>query len=365
MADKNKSLKEIEKLIEVYQEAQQGLIRTIAEKEARGNVTEFQKALLDQVNKQIDALNKQAKQWVESAIPEAYRIGLDQMNSSLSKMGVDADNKPDSFAQLYTDAIEALVMETLDDFYEANKFAGDNIKKIIKNAVDHAVIQKITQGQTVRECKKAIVNELMSRGIEGVEGKDGRMMSLDAYAALTARSRTREATNTATVNQLTALGRDLVKISKHNTSCPICAPLQGRVFSISGKDKRYPPLSIAFSGPYANIHPNCSHVPEPYIEELADDPEGDRTNSNLPFDIDPRSQKEIDLYNEMRRKKQQLRANRRQWERYSLALPDDTPKTFQGFMNIKRAGGERWDTLISEFKKYNQQAKEGNKMQSV
>lgn len=360
MAEDKKSLKEIEKLIEVYHEAQQGLIRTIAEKEAKGNVTWFQKSLLDQVNKQLQELNKQAKEWVESAIPKAYQEGLENLNSNLNKLGIDAETKQDNFAQLHTDAITALMMETMDDLYEANKYAGDKIKQVVKRAVDHAVIQKIAQGQTVRECKKAIVNALMLKGIEGIEGKDGRMMSLDTYATLTARSRTREATNSATINQLNALGRDLVKISKHNTNCPICAPLEGRVFSISGNDKRYPPLSVAFRGPYSNIHPNCSHVPEPYIEELADDTEGDRVNSNLPFDIDTRSQKGIDMYNEMRKKKQRLREDRRQWERYLLALPENTPKTFQGFMSIKRSGGERWNALQRAFKEYKQDTKQGN-----
>jgi len=360
VADK-KTLLEIQKLVDIYQEAKQGLIRTIAEKEARGNVTWFQKSLLDQVDKQLSELDVLAKEWVKSVIPEAYNSGLDDLNSKLKKLGIDAQSKPDNFAVLHTEAINAMVMDTLDDLQEANRYASNSIRQVVKRAVDNAVIQKLAQGQTVRECKKAIVNELMNKSIDAIEGKNGKVMSLDSYAATVARSRTREATNTATINQLTALERDLVKISKHNTTCPICAAYQGRVFSISGNDKRYPPLSEVFKGPYANIHPNCSHVPEPYIEELADDPEGDRRNSALPFDIDPRSQKEVDLYNGMRKKKQRLREDRRQWERFSLALPNDIPKTFQGFMSMKRANGERWDNIQKSYQDYNQNAKNNNK----
>ncbi len=69
----------------------------------------------------------------------------------------------------------------------------------------------------------------------------------------------------------------------------------------------------------------------PYVEELADDPEKDREFSNRPFDIDPRSKKQIDQYNKVQKKKRQLRADRRQWQRYKMVLPNDTPRTFSGF----------------------------------
>jgi vacuolar-type H+-ATPase subunit H len=351
MAEKNNSLQEIEKLIEVYRKARQEILRTIAEKEAKGNVTWFKKTMLEQVEKQLARLDQQAKEWAESVIPQAYQAGLENVNSSLGKLILDADTTQSNFAQLHTEAITALVLDTLDDLHEANTHTRNNIRQVVNRAVDNAVLQKIAQGQTVRECKKAIISDLLAKGIEGVEGKSGRVMTLDAYAGLVARGRTREATNMATVNQLTALGRDLVKLSSHKTACPICAVLQGRVFSISGKDPRYPPLSMAFSGPYSNIHPNCSHVLEPYIEELADDPEGDREFSNRPLNVDDRSRKEIDRYNEMRKKKQRLRDDRRQWERYTLALPDGTPKNFATFSRWKRENSDKWQSLQADYKK--------------
>ncbi|MDP4092589.1 MAG: phage minor capsid protein [Bacillota bacterium] len=344
----NKSLQEIQALINIYQKAKQGLIRTIAEKEARGNVTWYKRSLLDQVERQLKHLSEQSEKWIKETLPFVYQESINNVNSILMKSGFKVDINKASFAKLHTKAIDSLILDTLDDLSEANKYAGDQIKHIVNDAV----AQKLAQGQTVKECKKAIISELMEKGIDGVESKNGRMMSLDAYASTVARSRTREATNTAMINQLTALGRDLVKVSSHNSSCPICAAYEGRVFSISGKDTRYPPLSVAFSGIYANIHPNCSHVLLPYIEELADDPEADRINSNLPFSIDPRSRKEVDIYNEVRKKKQRLREDRRQWERYTLAFPDDTPKTFQTFCSMKRSNNSKWQKLQQQYKDY-------------
>ena len=40
--------------------------------------------------------------------------------------------------------------------------------------------------------------------------------------------------------------QDLYKISAHNTTCKLCAPLEGRVYSRSGTDPDFPPLAAAF-----------------------------------------------------------------------------------------------------------------------
>lgn len=61
------------------------------------------------------------------------------------------------------------------------------------------------------------------------------------------------------------LNKDLVYIPAHNLSCPRCMEWQGRVYSISGKDKRYPKLEEAYSNGMG--HPNCKHIPVTYWDE--------------------------------------------------------------------------------------------------
>lgn len=332
----------IQQLITVYQKAQENLVRIIAEKEAKGSVALYQKSLLAQVNAELQKLNKQAKQWANTAIPASYHEGIDLVNSDLKKMGLNISVSK-SFSKLHTRAVEVLVENAYGTLQDANNFVGRRIHDVVRQAGIDAVTQKMAQGATVRQCKKNIVDALVKEGI--------RMISLDAYAATVARSTTAEATNKAILNQLTELGYDLVKMTEHSTSCPICLPLQGRVYSISGKDKRYPPLETAYSGPYANIHPNCRHRLVPYIEALADDPEGDRERSNRPFEVEPKAKKQLDRYNRIQKEKQQLRADRNQWQRYRLVLPNDTPKTFSAFRAMKKANSEKWLRLQEDYKK--------------
>ena len=106
--------------------------------------------------------------------------------------------------------------------------------------------------------------------------------------------------------------QDLYKISSHNTTCKLCAPLEGRVYSRSGTDPDFPPLAAAFgkvdkAGPdtlansWLNIHPNCLHVLIAWTpagrseEELRKIKEFSSFRTNPP-DRDPRTEKQIEAY---------------------------------------------------------------------
>jgi len=336
-------------LIDIYQKAQANLIKVIAQKEAKGNVTWYQKSLLKQIDAELKKLDKQAKLWASTAIKKSYKEGIDATNTDLKQMGVDVP-EAEAISKLHINAIKLMTENAFDDLHNANNFVGRRLKDAIRKAGIDAVTQKIAQGSTVRQCKKNLIKALIDEGINGIKDKRGRMISLEAYAATVARSTTAEATNKATLNQMTELGYDLVKMTEHATSCEICLPLQGRVYSVSGNDKRYPALSIAYTGEHANIHPNCRHRLVPYIEALADDLEGDRKKSNRSFKISKKSKAQLDRYNKTQKYKRQLRADRKQWQQYMLALPNDTPKNLGSFRIIKKSGSEKWQQLQNDYR---------------
>lgn len=53
------------------------------------------------------------------------------------------------------------------------------------------------------------------------------------------------------------LENDLVYLPAHPGACPLCMQFQGKVYSISGKNPKYPKQSIAIDGGVG--HPNCKH----------------------------------------------------------------------------------------------------------
>jgi hypothetical protein len=121
---------------------------------------------------------------------------------------------------------------------------------------------------------------------------------------------------------LTKDDHDLYQIVKIGSTCPICAPLEGRVYSKSGMDPNYPPLSLAFgkidpaggddlSNTYLCIHPNCLHSLIKYTEMGKTDKQiqkmRDFSNPETnPLDVDPRSKRQIKEYQEKERNRRKL-----------------------------------------------------------
>jgi hypothetical protein len=342
----------VQKLIEIYKEAQQGLVKTIAEKEAKGNLATYQKSLLFQVNQILSELTNQAYNLTNEIVESYYKDTIDEVLQDLKDKGQQVVSN--GFSKLHTGAIAVIAKNYFEDLRDANNFVGRQISDAVRKAGLDAVSRKIATGQTVKECKKNLVNMLIDQGLNGIKDKRGRMISLDAYASTVARSTTAEATNTATTNQLTELGYDLVKMTEHSPTCAVCALYQGRVYSISGKDTRFPPLSVAFSGEFANIHPNCVHRLFPYIESLADDFAKDLAFSNRPFELSEKDKKVLDTYNKQQKEKVKLRNDRNQYQRYKLSMPGDTPKNFASFRRIKNSDSEKYKNLLSSYRSLRQ-----------
>jgi hypothetical protein len=80
--------------------------------------------------------------------------------------------------------------------------------------------------------------------VTAFEGNDGTRWALGAYAAMEARTIGRAATSRGTRD---ALGTELVEVSAHGTTNPICQELEGETFP-------------ADSAPQPPFHPNCTHV---------------------------------------------------------------------------------------------------------
>lgn len=53
------------------------------------------------------------------------------------------------------------------------------------------------------------------------------------------------------------LENDLAYLPAHPFACPLCMQWQGRIYSVSGKSKKYPPKDTAIKGGIG--HPNCKH----------------------------------------------------------------------------------------------------------
>ena len=330
--------REVEQLRKHYADAQMKLTNEISGMIERGNKTDFKDKILKTVNQEIEALDKYANDWINGVVPREYDLARLDVYQVLGEVGSSVRNSK---------AQQIIMRNALGDLLTAHQFVGRAIKDNIRQAGLDAVAMKMTTGDTVKQTKDALKRRLTDDGIVAITDKRGRKIQLDAYANMVARTTTREATNQGTMAGVQELGYDLVQLTSHNAACPVCSPLEGRVYSISGKDKRYPKLSTAFPSQYSTIHPNCSHVLVPYFDDLDDNAKQTRDFSNRPFDTDAKATKTYQTEQDAKRK---LRNDMNQWQRYKLTLGGDAPKTLTTFRKWKKEGGDKWQNLESQYR---------------
>lgn len=356
----SKSENELKTLIDLIKKSRIALVRLIVAAKGAGSKT-YYATILRQIEGILNGIQRETGRYINTAIPAAYQKALMETYEYFKRNGLRMRN-PEAFAQLHQDAIHELVREMQYNIQDGISQIGRRVMRYLDVESDQSLrqaglkasAQKALTGTTIREAQAQLMQELTDKDFVSVQygsGKQAYQVPLETYTEMVARSTTREAGNLAREKQLSANGYDLVKMTEHYPTCSVCAALQGRVYSISGEDPRFPPLSRAFPSGYKNVHPNCRHVITPWIEELQSPEEIQEAmrKSTEPFD-DPRSQEERALYSKQQADNRRLRADLYQYERYKARLGADAPKSFGAFRRIKKQNGKKWEVMQNAYK---------------
>ena len=265
--------------------------------------------------------------------------------------------------------VEQLSNNLLGDIVEAAETAQKNIETVfqvarqeegaLRKAALQAVAEQEAAGEGARKAAASMARELQQEGVTAFVDKAGRHWSLQDYCNMATRTTARQAEVSAI---LTAdPEHDLYKIVKIGSTCPICAPLEGRVYSRSGTNPDYPPLAKAFgkidtdggddlTNTYLNIHPNCLHSIVKYttMGKTEKQIQGDKDFSSFeknPVTVDPRTRKQREAYQEKVRNRQRLLRDHRQHQEYRRILGDEVPKDFEKFQELKYNKGDDFEVL--------------------
>ena len=370
--------RELKRLIQLFLRAETDVINEIARLRSRGLADYHAEAALERVQTILLRLSNECWSYVPKMIERQFYFKRPEDRKPLpvpetaEKHGLGYANAA-ALTSTQTDIVQRLVMNLMGEIEASAAMAAATLQSALLGRVEPDVFRRVgleqaaamqAQGAGAYKALPRFVEALRQEGVTAFIDKAGRRWSLHAYGAMVLRTTSRQAEVLAV---LTAdEGQDLYKISAHGTTCKLCAPLEGRVYSRSGTDPDFPPLAAAFgkvdpSGPdtlansWLNIHPNCLHVLLPWTpaglspEELRKIKEFSSFRTNPPT-RDPRSQQQIDAY----RKKEQARAkwlsDYRQYERYRLTIPDRVPKSFQTFQKHKRADDEKYRGWLSDYR---------------
>ena len=250
--------------------------------------------------------------------------------------------------------------KSVQTFYAVGRLESDPFRQ----AALKQVLNQQVSGNGWATSSAKMAQEIQNKGIPAFVDKSGRRWSLQSYANMAVRTTARQAEVSA---MLTMDDHDLWQIVRIGSTCPVCAALEGRVYSKSGTNPDYPPLSLAFgkvdpegtddlTNTYLNIHPNCLHSFVKYTtigkteKQIQKDKDFSNPEKN-PLSRDPRTKKQIEAYRKKERERQRYLRDRKQHKEYRSVLGDEVPKDFAKFQEMKYNNPEKFAKFHQELLK--------------
>ena len=371
--------KELEKLISIYLKAETDIINEIGRLRSQGLVDYHAIASLERVQAILRKMENDAWEYVPKIIEKQFYVRVPEARKTL-----EVPETVEKHVAGYANAsvltgdqwsiVDTLTQQLMGEITDATMTAMATVQSAILGRIEPDVYRRVgleqvaamqATGRGVKAVVPGFVEQLRREGVTAFTDKAGRKWSLHTYCSMVTRTTSRQAEISAVLSADPE--HDLYKISSHGTTCALCAPYEGRVYSRSGTNPDFPPLSDAFgkvdpAGPnnlantYLNIHPSCQHVLLAWTpagrtpEEIQKIKDFSNPKKN-PYSMDPRSERQIKAYREKEAARRRWLARYRQWERYRMTLGDKVPKTYQTFEKHKLAGDDKykeWERLYRE-----------------
>lgn len=338
-----------DKLIALYTLAGEQLLQLLRTLET-GSYTQLRKErLLKQIDEILAILTDGSAQSMSELLAEAYKAGSREASGSMLAQGM-SENEVNTVLEpiIHQQAVQAIMDDTFFRILEATDNMSQDAKRRIEEVTRSVTERMLTEGISRREATKEAVAKMTEQGITGIIARNGARIPADKYMNGVVQYNLRKAHVTGAENTIVQNGLDLVYVNYVGITCEYCAKYQGRVYSISGADQRFPKLEIR--PPY---HAHCIHSLSAWIEEYqsADEVERMVAISNRPF-TDNRTEANIRRHNEIRRDKARRNETRKQWMRYKAVLPNDTPD-LRRFSSLKVRGATAYKDLQELYRKAN------------
>ena len=282
-----------EALIQVYKDAYMEVANRLKRQVKKGLSTRHAEALLRDIQEIVRQLDEYTYDWLVANVPLAYEVGSEAAIQKLAQYGLP--NISASFGGIHQEAVRAIVADTFQSVAGATKMMEETLIRTLRDSSKGILQRGLVTGETRKRLTKDLMLDLAAKGFTYFEDEKGRYIKLrdyidfiaedswvgfvDAagrkwdllnYTEMLTRTKTAETVSRGTENRLTENGLDLVYIVTSPACNDWCLFYAGKVFSISGTSKKYPPLSEAPNGG-TPFHPRCRCREAPFIEKFEDE----------------------------------------------------------------------------------------------
>ncbi|WP_314347675.1 phage minor capsid protein [Mammaliicoccus vitulinus] len=286
----------------------------------------------------INQFGTEVIEFVEPELAKVYENELKLTTNELSKQGVSLSNELNS--QVHQSALANITSDTMMDLQAALRQAYfttvSTINQTLKE-VQSDISRGILYGQNRRKIIQRVSDSFINGGMKSFRTIDNKLLPLDFYTETVVRTKLSNARTHAHVNHYLATDNDLVYVTGNLDTCSECAKYQDRVFSLTGKDKRFPQLDVRDVIP---VHPNCKCSVRPFVADFKSESEinkyiakGKDFNPNL----DPRTKKQRESYERDQKLKRKARQEMKNYNSIKAILGDDAPKSLGAYRRMKRS----------------------------
>lgn len=281
-------------------------IRTIAEYSGIAADMEeiaMTRSALKAVSEMDDGFGKLAADGIISGTEVPMEETALQTAAMYSKQAKDRLNKVNTVMRYFAKNTAAAAV------YKAEELINKQQHLDTLNKAAGKVIMGAESRQTaVRQC----IKEMSEKSIPAFVDAAGRQWSPEAYINMDVRTTCSNVAHEAQFARMNDYGIDLLEVDSHAGARPKCALDQGKIFSKSGKHKKYPAWGTSSYGkPDGILGINCGHHIYPYIEGVS-------TQTYFPYDKEE-NDKLYKQKQEQRRLEREVRSAKREFSMLNAA----------------------------------------------
>lgn len=287
--------------------------------EYRRMIAENTYAYKQEIKQKIAETVKTAKEAGDKLIGEAGELAFNEDLSMWEQGGVDL-KQPNSMKQI-TDGFKAQAKNDLKNISGTTAFKSPLLGTVktaeaYQRSLDLALLKVSTGTYSYRQACDDVIKEFTRSGLRTVDYASGRTYQVDTAVRMIVRTSTAQLAGKITEANCKTTGQDLVIISQHMGSRDTHAGFQNKVFSMSGKSKKYPDIhaplgeGCAYGRPEGLQGPNCTHMFYPFWEGISEIPEPLKEPD--PVEYKGRSYTRYEATQQMRAMEREIRALKRE-----------------------------------------------------
>ena len=287
--------------------------------EYRRMIAENTYAYKQEVKQKIAETVKTAKEAGDKLIGEAGEMAFNEDLSMWEQGGVDL-KQPNSMKQI-TDGFKAQAKNDLKNITGTTAFKSPLLGTVktaeaYQRSLDLALLKVSTGTYSYRQACDDVIKEFTKSGLRTVDYASGRTYQVDTAVRMIVRTSTAQLAGKITEANCKTTGQDLVIISQHMGSRDTHAGFQNKVFSMSGKSKKYPDIhaplgeGCAYGRPEGLQGPNCTHMFYPFWEGISEIPEPLKEPD--PVEYKGRTYTRYEATQQMRAMEREIRALKRE-----------------------------------------------------